>query len=472
MLITWVTGRIIITTIYLIKEELSMKKHIALLVAVILASTMFAACGVSPAQAAAPAGTVSLRFIDVSPGPVRQKYFEETFVKFEKETGIKVTYESVPWDDAANKLTVLGASGQLPDVMTTWAGWLGQYVPAGWVIPLDKYIDPMRGEFTDVVNNIIWKTEKELHGATYTVPDGLMVKGIYYRKDWAAELGINYGDKWTYYDYFDMVKSMYDAGKRRFGNSYRGARGAFDPLMVFLQTYTGGRTYDDEGNCLLNKPECVEAFKAWTNVYLEGYVPQDAINWGFVEMVDNFTGGLTGTLINDSEVAATCLESMKNDEWGVMPMPVSTVDGARLNTLNSPYSYTISGHSKNPDEAFKLIDYLTRPDNNIEYCKLTGLIPTKRAVGDDPLYGPDGPYAAFVKQLNDPALIVPTLFGPFDITDMHQGKLHEEVQRYLLGRQSAEDALNSIANELTKRMKAYMAENPDFKVETPKRVTE
>ena len=60
-----------------------------------------------------------LRFIDVSPSPVRQEYFETTFAKFKEETGISVTYESVPWDDAANKLTVLGTSGQLPDVMTT-----------------------------------------------------------------------------------------------------------------------------------------------------------------------------------------------------------------------------------------------------------------------------------------------------------------------------------------------------------------
>ncbi len=49
-------------------------------------------------------------------------------------------YESVPWDDAANKLTVLGTSGQLPDVLTTWAGWLGQFTAANWVIPLDNYV--------------------------------------------------------------------------------------------------------------------------------------------------------------------------------------------------------------------------------------------------------------------------------------------------------------------------------------------
>lgn len=70
-----------------------------------------------------------LRFLDVSPSETRQKYYEETFAKFEEETGISVSYESVPWDDAANKITVLGASGCY-DSMVRLAGtvhicWLG-----------------------------------------------------------------------------------------------------------------------------------------------------------------------------------------------------------------------------------------------------------------------------------------------------------------------------------------------------------
>ncbi len=438
-----------------------MKKLTGFLLAALMLTVLFAV-------GAGAGESVTLRFIDISPGPVRQKYFEETFLKFAEETGIEVQYESVPWDDAANKLTMLGASGQLPDVLSTWAGWLGQVVPAGWVIPLEGYLAGKEGEFTSYVNNVVWAGEKENFQHIYTVPDGMMVKGIYYRKDWCAEKGLKLNENWTYDDFFQLIRNLADPAKKRYGNSYRGARGAFDPILVYLQSFTGGRTYDAQGNCLIASPECVEAFKKWTSVYLDGAVPKDSINWGFVEMVDNFTGGLTGTLINDSEVAPTCMASMKDSEWGVMPMPISTVDGKRLNTVNSPYAYSISGHSKNPDAAFKLIDYLTRPDNNIEFCKLSGLIPIKRAVGNDPLYSREGPYAAFVKQVDDPNLVIPPTFGPFNFTDLHQGMLHEEVQQYLLGRKSAESAINAIADELTSRMKEYLAENPGAVVETPK----
>lgn len=415
-------------------------------------------------------GTKELRFIDVSPSPARQEYFEKIFGKFKEETGITVAYESVPWDDAANKLTVLGASHQLPDVMTTWAGWLGQFSSAGWVVPIDKYIEGHQDEFTDVVTKITWESENQLYGSTYTVPDGMMVKGVFVRKDWCEEAGITLDpDKgWTYDEYFEVCRKLTDPSKKRYGTSYRGARGAFDPILVYLESFNGGRLYGDDGSILINSEECLEGFQKWTQLYLDGVAPKDAINWGFTEMVDNFTGGLTGTLINDSEVAPTCEANMSPDQWMVMPMPRSAKDGKIYNTVNSPYAYTISGDCKDPDSAWKLIEFLTRPDNNIEYCKMGGLIPIKKDVAGDATYGESGAYSAFVKQLNDPDLVVPCAFGPFDYTDMHQGMLHEEVQKYLLGQVDAKTALDNICNELESRMKQYLADNPDAAVETPK----
>jgi multiple sugar transport system substrate-binding protein len=414
--------------------------------------------------------TQNLRFIDVSPSPKRQEYFTSTFEKFKQSSGISAAYESVPWDEAANKLTVLGASKQLPDVMTTWAGWLGQYTAAGWVLPIDKYIKGTENQYTNVVTDIVWKSERQLYGGTYTVPDGMMVKGVYVRKDWAKEAGLTLDpDKgWTYDEYFDVVKKLTDVSKKHYGTSYRGARGAFDPLLVYLESFNGGSLYDKDGNILINSSESLEGFKKWTNLYLNGYAPKDSINWGFTEMVDNFTGGLTGTLINDSEVAPTCEANMKPEQWMVMPMPKSTKDGKIYNTVNSPYAYTISGNSKDPDSAWKLIEFLTRPDNNIEYCKMGGLIPIKKDVQNDPTYGTNGAYSAFVKQLNNPDLVVPVAYGPFDYTDMHQGMLHEEVQKYLLGKQDAKTSLDKISGELQTRMKKYLADHKDATVETPK----
>lgn len=461
------------------------KKILVAALSVLMLLSALAGCATKPVQApSAPAtetpatsaatggeSTDALRFMDVVPSPDRQAYYEKMFAQFEQETGIKVTYESVPWDDAANKYTVLGASNSLPDVMTTWPGWLGQFTSAGWVLPLNDYVAGTEEEYTALVRNMIWANEEDLYGAIYTIPDGIMAKGIFVRSDWAEEAGLNLDPKkgWTYDEYFDAVGKLTDPEQKRYGVSFRGARGAFDPLLTYLVGMHGGRLYDDDGTILINDEKSLEGFKKWGDLYLNGYAPKDSINWGFTEMVDNFTGGLTGTLSNDSEVAATCYAQMEEGTWMVMPMPTSE-DGKIYNNLGSPYAYSISAHSKSPDTAWKLIEFLSQPEHNIEYCQMGGLIPIKTDVGDDPMYGEDGPYATFVQQLNDPNLMFPCFYGPFDYTDIHQGMLHEELQKYLLGEIDAETALGTITGELESRMKQYLADNPGSTVEKPKAI--
>ena len=135
-----------------------MKKKISVLLAAAMIAGSLTAGAATEVQAASD---VSLRFLDVSPSETRQSYFEGIFQKFYEETGIEVVYESVPWDDAANRITVLGASNQLPDVMTVWSGWLGQYTQAGWVIPLDDYLADTRDEYTDAVRKLLWRSEED-----------------------------------------------------------------------------------------------------------------------------------------------------------------------------------------------------------------------------------------------------------------------------------------------------------------------
>ena len=459
------------------------RKVLSLLLVAAMTATMLTGCGGKDSasdsgsagdsgnagtEAPAEGGDLTLTFLDVAPSDTRTTYYESMFQKFYEETGIQVEYQSVPWDDAADKLTVLGAANNLPDVMTTWNGWLGQFTQSGWVIPLDDYIGDTTSDYTDAVVNILFKSEQTRYGHIYTIPDGLMVKGIYVRKDWCEEAGIKLDPTkpWTYDDYFELIEKLTDPEKGRYGASYRGARGALDPLWVYLQGYTGGATFNQEGQILMNNEECLEAFVKWTDIYKNGGAPQDAINWGFTEMVDNYAGGLTGTLINDSEDAATLINSMEDSQWMVMPMPTSEKDGIIYNTINAPYAYSISGNSQNPDASWKLIEFLTSAENQAEYCQLTGEIPIKNEASGLDYYGEDGYYGVFLQQMNDPTLAVPTSFGTFDFTDLHQGLFHEEIQSYLLGDESAADALGNICTALQERMDEYMAENPDAGIET------
>lgn len=410
---------------------------------------------------------VTLQFIDVSPSTQRQKYYETIFEEFEAETGIAVQYQSVLWDEAADYLTALGENGKLPDVLTLHSYWLGQFTEADWLLPLGDYVEENKDEFIDVVQ-MNWEAEKQKFGDYYTIPDGFMTKGIYYRKDWVNEIGyeIPTGADWTWTEYFNLIRALYDESQNRWGNAFRGGRGGFDVILSYLQTTTNGYTYDEKGNFLLNTPECVELLEEFCSVYTEGYVPKESINWGFGEQVENFTNGLVGTLYNDSEVIISCVENMDPDTWGVLPVP-SSKDGIRINSSGSSYAYGVSTDSAYPQEALMLIDYLARSANNLEYCEMTGQMPVKKEAMESFAGGTDSVYSVFMEELNNPNLMLPASYGQFNYTDLHQEMFHVELQKYLSGKQKAEDVLDNIGIELTSRMQIYLAANEGASVEEP-----
>ncbi len=445
-----------------------MKRIVTLFLVTAIVVLAFAGCSKGGQTADGKGGSQGqlkgeISFMDVSPRPEREEFFKKMIEEFNKKyPDIEVDYQTVPWDDAATKLTNMGAAKQLPDVINIYFGWIPQFTAAEWMIPLDTYLEKagIKDKFSAFTTGYYWAEQTDLYGHIYSIPDGVMSGGIFVRKDWMEELNIEL-DTWTWDDYFQLVEALTDESKNRYGCSYRGARGAFDRIREYLVSFTEGHMYDEEGNCLLYSSDMVEEFIKFTDVYMNGYAPKDSINWSFTEMVDNFTGGLTGTLNNDTEVVAICQERMEDDQWTVLPLPASTKDGKTYGSAGVSYGYAISSFSKYPDAAWAFIEFLSRPENNAEYCKVMTLIPVRTDIEDDPFFSEEGPMAGFIKQLNDPNFVVMASYGPFDYTDIHQGMLHSEVQLYLQGKQTADEALKKITDELTKRMKAYLEEHPD-----------
>jgi len=444
------------------------KKVISLLLVSAMACGLLAGCGSADADTSKGGDGVTLRFIDITTNPERQAYFEKTFEAFKEETGITVKYEGVPWDDAADKMTVLGAANDLPDVMTVAGQWMGQFTEAGWLLNLDDYYAAEIEPAINVATKIVVNQEKNLYGSVYRIPDGLMNAGIFYRKDWVEEIGydIPTGTDWDWEAYFDLMQALTDPAKNRYGSSFRGGRGAFDRVTDYLIGFYDGYTYDEEGNYLLNSDECIAAFEQFCETYTNGAAPKDSLNWGFTEMVDNFVGGLTGTLYNNTDVVPTLLDKMEEDQWGVLPVPTSR-DGKVYNTAGASYSYGIAADTEYAEESKQLISYLSQPENSMAYCQIAGMLPIRNDVGDNELYGEDGPYGGFLVQLDYENLVFPAGYGAFDYTDLHQDAMHTEIQKYLLGQQSGADVMNNIGEELEKRMKAYLAENEGAAVEAP-----
>lgn len=415
---------------------------------------------------------VELRFMDVIPNPEREATFLKLVDDFNAQNSdVKVVYESTPWDQAHNKLVTLGSAGNLPDVFIMHQQWNAEFTTAKWVANLDDYIagwDNADKLIPYVKNVLMDYDQKNVYGYNFGIPDGLTTAGMFVRTDWVKEAGLELEDLKTWDGIFEAAEKMTNKEKNQYGFAFRGARMGSEQMGMYMLGELGGRLYEEDGTCRINSPEGLEAFKRYCSLYLDGYSPQDSINWGYAEMVQGFTSGLSGILNQTTEVVATCKEAMDDDVWTVLPFP-KVADGNLYSKADSFYMAMADG-SAHKDEAWRFIEFMLEPENNRTVCETNLYIPVMEGAEEDPRFT-EGGMAGFVESMNDPNFIREPFYGYFpELAEFMETVYDTEVQKYLLGQQSAEESIKNISDYLTTAQQNYMKSNPEVPIPASVRV--
>ncbi|RED61981.1 MULTISPECIES: ABC transporter substrate-binding protein [Cohnella] len=403
-----------------------------------------------------------ISFVDVSPSPERTKYFNEVIAAFEQANpNIKVKLETVPWDQAFNKLAMQGASKTMPDVVNMYPAWLNTFVPAGYLEPITSNYDAWsnKDKLTSFVSGITMEEQqRKVYNDIYYMPDALMSAALFVRKDWFEEANLPLPTTWD--ELFASAEKLTDSSKNRYGWAYRGARAGFDQIFAYITAVTGGETYEKDGTSVLHRPEALEAFVRFTDMYKKGYAPKDSINWGYQEMVQGFTSGVSGILNQTTEVIATAKASMPDESWTVIPYPKGD-DGKRYIGASATWGYSVSADSKHKEAAWKFIEFLSTPENNLKYSNTLTMIPIFKSGAEDATTK-EGPMQGFIDTLDDPDSYLVADLGNFpELGEFRESIMDAEVQKYLLNNQSAEETLKKLGDFLTNAQQKYMKEHPE-----------
>ncbi len=444
-----------------------MKRTLAILLAVIMVAAMI------PAAAAVNEpypDKVTISFVDISPSPEREKMYREMIEAFkEVEPNITVEYETIPWDDAHNKLAMLGATGSMPDVIQAHYTWISEFVSAGWVQNLSDYLADYEyyDGFTDYCKNVLLKNNQEdIYGGVYFIPDAVLNTGIMYRTDYFEEAGVTPNPDWTLEEFVETCAKLTDPEKGRYGLAYRGARGGFDQISWNLFAANKGYMFDDTGKCLFDSEPALKAFELYTSVYLNGYAPKDSISWGFSEMLQGFSSGTCAMLMQNPDAVPLLAASMDMSKVGFLPLP-RNADGEFYTEAAPSYCYGISANSENADAAWRFVGFVSNPENNTKYCKVTGLIPVMKEALSDPYFG-EGVVGAFMESLEDDGFVVPSVWGYYpELGTIRETVMDAEVQKYLTGEQTAAESMGNLAKLCTDAQRAYMEEHPEVPIPQP-----
>jgi multiple sugar transport system substrate-binding protein len=320
---------------------------------------------------------------------------------FEREhPGIRVHVQQIPWSAAHEKLLTAHVGGSLPDLGQLGNSWIAEFGALEALEPLDTLLAgvPAAGRSglgRDHYFSGIWDTNV-LEGTAYGVPWYVDTRLLFYRKDLLARAGWNTMPvTWA-----EWKRCLVDLKRRN------GARHwpVLLPTNEWMQPVVFGMQagspllQDGATRGAFREPEFRRAFDFLLGLYRDRLAP--AI--GFNEIANKYQEMERGTIAmlitgpwELGEFARRLPDSLQH-AWATAPLPGPNGPGVSFAGGSSLVMFRGTQHKR---EAWALIQYLSRPEVQVRFWKLTGDLPARREAWSDPLLTADPRTRAFGEQL-------------------------------------------------------------------------
>jgi multiple sugar transport system substrate-binding protein len=295
--------------------------------------------------------------------------------------GIRVELQRTP-DDASQRHQLyvqwLNARVGNPSILQLDVVWTPEFAAAGWVLPLEKY-GPAKSEFfpaTIAANT--WA------GKLYALPWFADVGLLYRRTDLVPREPQTLEELVA-----DAQRVKAQRGGPRYGLVSQGARyeGLITGFVEYLGAF-GGRIIDDSGEVVVNRPEAVRALEFMRDeLYKWNVAPLDVLTWHEEEARFAFENGNAVFMRNWPYAVGAMSDTAQSKvigKFAVTPMPKSaTAPMGHSTAALGGAQLAINAYTEYPGAAYKLIAYLTAPEQMLERAQAVGQYPTRSGLYDD-----------------------------------------------------------------------------------------
>ncbi|CAM3554474.1 MULTISPECIES: sugar ABC transporter substrate-binding protein [Paenibacillus] len=316
---------------------------------------------------------------------------DDTLIKEyeEKNPGVKVSVQSIPWSSAHDKLLTAVASKNGPDVVQMGTTWIPEFAQAGALLDLTPYLE----QYPNL------KQENYFDGAVETmsyedkvvgIPWYVETRVLFYRTDLLAEVGYPEGPAT-----WDELK---DAGKKlvaRGSGNYAMTIDAKDMnYLAMFAWQNGSQMIDENRQPHFNEPEFMGAIEYLKSFYDEGLTPKG----NDLELFSSFKDGKIPMFISGPWMITGVKEKAPELEgkWATKTLPAkenntSFLGGANLSVFSS---------SKNVEEAVKFISFMSDKETQLKNYDVSLNLPAVKSAWEDQRFE-DPLFATFGKQLEN-----------------------------------------------------------------------
>jgi multiple sugar transport system substrate-binding protein len=413
-----------------------------LLAAGVIAAVGLTACGPGPGETKS-GSDVTLQMVESLTNPTRTALLKKLIADFEsKNDGIKVQLISPPTDQADQKITQMLQSGKGVDVLEVRDITVGPFSTNKWIYDMAPDLKGWEGldALTPNALNVV-----QQGGKSYMVPYGFYGLSLFYRKDLVQQAGFAAAPK-SWAELAEQAKKINDPKKNRYGYSFRGGKGASGNAVAVISGYVIDEIDKSNafkltsGKTIFSSPKAVDALKLYVDLFKTAS-PPSSISWGYPEMVQGFTSGTTGFLLQDPEVIATVKESktITADQWDTAPLPTGPTGKAAQPLANAGWG--VASGSTHKAEAVKLVKFLTSGDAALQFSKENSLVPILKSAAEDPFFK-DGPWASYVAMNESPdTYVVVTQPRGVPWSTEWGNKSDADTQKLILGKVTPEALL-------------------------------
>ena len=289
---------------------------------------------------------------------------------------LRVDVQQIPWTAAHEKLLTAFVGRSTPDLAQLGNTWVSEFEALEALLPLDKRV--AASTVIDPADHFpgIWDTNV-INGVLYGIPWYVDTRLLFYRSDLIPTPPVTW-DQWR-----EAMAAV----------SRQGGAGAYGALLPVNEWATPVILGLQAGSPLLRdgatrgafaEPEFRRAFAFYVGLFSDGLAPSVSNN-EVANLYQEFARGTFAMYVtgpwNLGEFASRLPAEMQ-DAWATAPMPgpdastpgVSIAGGASLVLFRA---------SKHEEAAWRFIEFLSEPAQQLRFFALTGDLPAHRAAWDD-----------------------------------------------------------------------------------------
>lgn len=369
--------------------------------------------------------------------------------EYEKETGIKVVFDQIPFGEGyAKQMAELAIGAGRYDMLTPWSFWSTGEIATGRLEVLDDYV-AKAGPALDW-NDII-PLQRDLFkygGHQYGVPISSQTFLLAYRHDIYTAAGITppKDGELTYDVFAANVKKLHMFQKDVYGkvDLYKPIAAA---AMYWSFTFNsaGGRWFDERLNPLFNSPTAVLVTE-----YRKGllpFMPPDVLTYGNTERDETYQRGLAVQQIPPLSRIPAIFDPQRSkvqDKTTFVTMPFKGLNGTKFERspcVDEGWAFVINKNSKNKKEAFDFIVWASTKEKQKRMALDAAIAPNRASVlADREVRAKHGWLAMAERQFkaNLPELQFPKIPEWGEIMEKHGNELHTAYA----GQASVKEALD------------------------------